>query len=340
MQLRYEQLAQHCQKQLAPLYLISGDVPLLIQEACDVIRTAAQQQGYTEREIFSVENNFNWQQLLDNANSLSLFSNKQLLDLRITNNTPGEAGIKALKAYTENIPADKILLITMPKLDSKAQQTSWYKNISNQGVTVAIWPIEITQLPQWIKQRCSKAGLQIEPAGLQMLADSVEGNLLAAAQEIEKLRLLYGTNKITADAIAQAISNNSRFDIFALTDAALSGDGKRTIKILDNLQHEGIEPTLVLWALTREIRSLESQAQLITQGHPVEKILQEQRVWEKRKPIIRRALQRHQLKTLQQLLMTASHIDRMIKGLKKGNVWNALQQLSLEFAGIKLCQTQ
>lgn len=339
MQLRYEQLAEHLQKQLAPIYLVSGDVPLLIQEACDSIRLAAQQQGYTEREIFSVENHFNWQQLLDNANCLSLFSSKQILELRIANSTLGDAGTKALKAYTENLPADKILLITMPKLDSKTQQTSWYKNINNHAVTLAIWLIEAMQLPQWLKQRCAKVGLQIEPLGLQMLADSVEGNLLAAAQEIEKLRLLHGTGKITADDIAQAISNNSRFDIFSLTDAALNGDGKRTIKILDNLQHEGIEPTLILWALAREIRSLESQAHLIANGSSIEKILQEQRVWEKRKPIIRRALQRHHTKSLQQLLIKASHIDRIIKGLKSGNVWDALQQLSLELAGIKLCQT-
>jgi DNA polymerase III subunit delta len=320
MQLRLEQLTSHLQKPLAPVYLISGDVPLLMQEACDAIRATAQAQGYLERQILQVENNFAWQNLMNAANNFSLFSEKQLLELRVVSNTLGDGGSKAIQAYLARPASDKVLLITMGKLDSSAQRAAWFQAVANTGVVMQLWPLEKTQLPSWINQRLVKAGLKIDAAGVQLLADYAEGNLLAAQQEIDKLQLVYGSNSvIKAEEIAQAINDSARFDVFALSDAALQGDGKRVVRVLNNLKGEGVEPILILWSLARELRGL---------------LLQQQPVWEKRKTLVRAALQRHSVIYLQQLLKQASVIDQMIKGLAIGNVWNALTDLALALAGV------
>lgn len=329
MQLRHEQLTAHLQKQLAPLYLVSGDVPLLVQESCDAIRTAARNQGYAERQVFYVEASFSWQNLLSAADSYSLFSSKQLLELRVNGSTLGDAGHKALQTYVARLPTDKILLIIMGKLESSALRTNWFQALANAGVALQIWPIDKPQLPRWIAERLKVAGLHVEPAGIQLLADYAEGNLLAAQQEIEKLSLIFGAGTIKTDDIADAINDSARFDVFALSDAALQGDRKRTLRILGGLKDEGIEPILVLWALVRELRSLVAQAHALARGGSLDKIMQEQRVWEKRKPLVRSALQRHPLKKLQQLLLQAGNIDRIVKGLDQGNTWNALEDLGL-----------
>lgn len=291
MQLRLDQLDKHLQQPLAPVYLISGDVPLLIQEACDHLRSAATKQGFTEREIFQVETGFNWNNLTDISKTLSLFSTKQLIELRVSNSIT-EAGSKVLQAYLAQPPNDKILLICTNKLDAKTQQTAWFQAINKMGITLAIWPIEKTQLPTWIAKRLAQAELQAEPTGIQLLAEHVEGNLLACVQEIEKLKLMYGKGSLSTEAIAQAISNSSRFNIFNLTDAITTGNKKRILQILHGLKNEAIEPILVLWALARATRNTRNPKQAA-------------------------------------LLKQAYRIDCIIKGLETGNVWHELQRLSL-----------
>lgn len=336
MQLRAEQLTIHLQKKLAPVFLISGEEPLLMQEACDAIRTAAHKAGFNEREIYTVDTHFNWQHFIANSQALSLFSSKQLIELRFTTHLPNDIASKALITYCEKLSPDKILLIITGKLDKKAQQTAWYQAVSKIGITVSIWPIENAQLPQWIAQRLQAAGLNIEPAGIRLLADYAEGNLLAAVQEITKLSLIHTKTQLTAEDIAQAITDNARFDVFNLTDAALQGDKKRITRIVDNLKAEAVEPTIILWALTREIRSLITQAHAITQGKTLDKVLQEQRVWEKRKPLIRMALQRNSISKLYNYLKHASKIDQIIKGTEVGNCWDEIKSLSLALSGIEL----
>jgi DNA polymerase-3 subunit delta len=332
MQLRYEQLTPHLQKQLAPIYLISGDVPLLMQEACDAIRAAVRKQEYLDRQVFYVESNFAWQNLLNAANSGSLFSHKQLLELRIAGNSLGEAGSKALQTYMSRLPIDKILLIAIGKLEASAQRANWFQTLLKIGVVVQLWPIEKAQLPRWIAERLASVGLKAEAAGVQLLADYAEGNLLAAQQEIEKLRLIYSAGLVKTEDIAAAISDNARFDVFTLTDTMLQGDGKRVLRIFGGLKEEGVDPVLILWALARELRSLVASAYALTCGTALEKILQEQRVWEKRKPLVRAALQRHSLIKLRHFLQQASVIDRIIKGLEPGNVWDGLMDLGLGVA--------
>lgn len=331
MQLRHEQLASHLQKNLAPLYLIMGDVPLLIQEAGDAIRQAANQQGYSERHLFQVETGFSWSDFLNDAQTASLFAEKQLLELHFSAKQLGAAGGKILQSYAEKLPDQKILLILTSKLDATQQKSAWFQAIGKTGVIIPIWPIPNEQLPQWIKQRLHASGLQAEREGIQWLAERAEGNLLAAAQEIEKLRLLYESGPLSTEAIIQASSDHARFDIFQLSDAVLEGNKKRIGRILSSLQMEGTEPILILWGLTRELRILLKIKHVIEQGIQLEQALQKQQVWEKRKPLFRRALQRHTSKTLRPLLKQASEIDEMIKGLKPGNMWNELERLSYGF---------
>lgn len=332
MQLRYEQLPQHLQKNLAPMYLLSGDVPLLAQEASEAIRAAAQQQGYCDRQVFHVESGFSWPKFLAISNNLSLFANKQLLEIRLPTTQLGDGGSKALQAYAANPPPDKILLITLGKLDSTQQKSTWVQSLIKNGVFIQFWPITNDQLPQWIEKRLAAAGLRAEKTGIELLAASAEGNLLAAVQEIEKLRLLFSTANecLSTETIAQAITDNARFDIFQLADACLQGHHNRSLRILAGLRGEGVEAILVLWSLAREIRVLTQISYQIEAGQPLEQALQHQQVWEKRKHLVRQALKRHTTKSLVPLLKLAGKIDQIIKGLETGNVWNELERLILK----------
>jgi DNA polymerase-3 subunit delta len=328
MQLRHDQLTAHLQKQLAPIYLISGDVPLLVQESIDAIHASARKQGFDEKQIFHVEAGFSWQTLLNASQTLSLFSSKQILELRVTSSL-GDAGSKALQAYCAKIPDDKILLIRMGKIDSSSQRTNWFQALLKTGVVIQIWPLEKNQFPQWISQRLTSAELKYDSSAVTLLADLLEGNLLAAVQEIEKLKLLFPNETLTAEKIRNAINNNARYDVFALGDAVLQSDAQRIVKILAHLKEEGTEPILVLWALARDVRMLASFAYANSRGISLEKSMQEQRVFEKRKPLIRQAMQKKTLLQLRELLQRANHIDRIIKGVEKGNVWNELTTLAL-----------
>jgi len=335
MQLRYEQLNSHVQKALAPVYLISGAEPFLIEEGRQIIHTAASKQGYTEKQLWQVESGFSWQQLLTAANSLSLFSNKELIEIRCTNNQLNDAATKILQAYLANIPADKILLIITDKLTAAQQKANWHQSLLKQGVVLQIWPLEGEALLQWLKQRLAAVKLTTSIEGLQLLAERAEGNLLAIAQEIEKLGLLYPQQNLTLENIAEAVNDSARFDVFALSDALLQGNGKRIIRILFSLKEEGVEPILILWAITKEIRALTTIVEQLVLGGNIEKVLLEQRVWDKRKPLVRQALQRHKLNGWHQLLQYASDIDCVIKGLQTGNVWDELVKICLTTAGIK-----
>lgn len=332
MKIYIEQLAQQLKNNIAPIYLLTGDEILLSEEARDTIRQAASQAGFIERQIFNVDNNFAWQDFLFAAKSLSLFSPKSLLELHIPADKFKEEAKEALLTYLEQPPANKILLIITEKLEAKQQNTNWYKQIEKQGVIVTLWPLEGAKLTQWITQRLQRIGLQTDNAGIRIIYELTEGNLLATHQAIEKLSLCFAKGKITADEIAATISDNARFDIFNLIDTALIGDSKKTVAILDNLQAEDIEPTIILWALTRELRNLISMANALVAAN-IDQVLQQYHVWEKRKPLIKRALTRHSLNNFYAMIQQAAVIDRIIKGMGPGNVWDNLLNLCLNLAG-------
>jgi DNA polymerase-3 subunit delta len=323
---------KHENHQLAPIYLISGDETLLVEEACQSIRNQAYKNNFTDREIFYADTKFDWNKLLASANNLSLFGDNSILELRLSSNKINEAGKKTLLNYATNPPQNKILLIVTKKLSGPTQNTKWYKTIKQAGKCLQIWPITSQQLPTWIAQRLKQQNISADADVINFLSENTEGNLLAAKQAIEKIALLYDNKSLTLQEAVAIVSDNSHFDIFALVDAALSGDVKRTTRILTGLKNEGIEPILILWALAREIRNLSSMAQQLQQGEQINNVLYKNHVWEKRKPLIRLGLKRLSLKKLLRLLQQAAKIDRIIKGAASGNVWDELRSLSIKLS--------
>lgn len=340
MKLNPAQLAKHLQGSLAPVYVVSGDEPLLCQEACDAIRAACRQRDFSERQVFNAEANFDWGLLLEAGASLSLFAEKRLLELRLPSGKPGDKGAAALQEYLQRPPEDTVLLVTLPKLDGATQKTKWAKALIDGEAAqfIQIWPVDVHQLPQWIRQRLSQAGLAASQDAVDLIAARVEGNLLAAAQEIEKLKLLADGNQLDAATVQAAVADSARFDVFGLIDATLAGEAAHSLRMLEGLRGEGVEPPVILWALAREIRQLAGIAQQFGQGVPLDKAFAQCRppVWDKRRPLLTRALQRHSGNRWNQLLQDAQLIDAQIKGQAQGDAWNGLARLALLLAGQRL----
>ncbi|TFF39032.1 DNA polymerase III subunit delta [Pseudomonas sp. RIT623] len=340
MKLAPAQLNKHLQGTLAPVYIVSGDDPLLCQEAADAIRAAARQQGYDERQVFSADANFDWGNLLLAGASLSLFAQRRLLELRLPSGKPGDKGAAALIEYCAKPAEDTLLLISLPKLDGSAQKTKWGKALIEGGQCqfIQIWPVDAQQLPQWINQRLSQAGLSAQRDAVDLIAARVEGNLLAAAQEIEKLKLLAEGNQITVETVQAAVADSARFDVFGLVDAILNGEAAHALRMLEGLRGEGVEPPVILWALARELRLLAGLAQQFSQGVPLDKAFSQARppVWDKRRPLVSKALQRLSAQRWAMLLQDAQRIDAQIKGQAEGSPWTSLARLSLLMAGQRL----
>lgn len=336
MKLRLDQLEGHLQQGLRPIYLLSGDEPLQLGEAADAIRAAARAQGFAEREVMHAEAGFDWSSLAAASNTLSLFAEQRLIDLRLPSGKPGKEGGAALADYAANPPPDTVLLLTCGKLDKNAAKSKWFKALDSAGVTLQVWHVEAHELPRWVQQRMRARGLRASPEAAQLLAERVEGNLLAAAQEVEKLRLLYGDVSIDAEQVEQGVADSARYDIFELVDTALLGNAERVARVMEGLQGEGVEPILILWALVRECRALEEMAWEMEHGQSVDAVMKSRWVWQKRQPAVRAGLKRHNQRRWSQLLRRAVRIDRMIKGAEPGNPRDELLQLALLVAGVRL----
>ena len=340
MKLRPEQLTGHLQKQLAPIYIVSGDEPLQAAEVCDAIRARARESGCSERLVFNVESGFDWNALLQARDSLSLFAERRLMELRLPSGKPGDAGGKALQEYAARPPAGDVLLVICGKLDRDAQRAKWYSVLEQAGVAVQVWSLNAAQLPAWIERRMRSRGLQPNAEAVSLLAERVEGNLLACAQEIEKLLLLHGAGAVDGAAVAAAVAESARYSVYDLADRALAGEGAAVSRILRGLQGEGEEPTLVLWALAREIRNLATMAEEVRRGATSEQVLARQGVWDSRKSLMRGALKRCSAQALRRLLRQAGRADQVIKGAAQGKVWDELLQVALGLAGVKVVQGQ
>ena len=330
MRLKPEQL-DGALKKLAAVYLISGDEPLQSGEAADAIRKAAKQAGYNTREVFSVETGFEWNELLVAANSLSIFADKKLIDLRLPSGKPGTEGSKVLSEYCQRLPEDTLLLITAPKLTAATLKSKWCQSIDKAGAIIQIWPLDGADLVQWLQRRAQKRGLQIALDGIRVLASRIEGNLLAASQEIEKLYILYGESAISKQAVEDVVADSARFDVFKLTDCVLAGRVSRAIKILNGLKAEGIAAPVVVWALAREARLLINIQSALKQGQNKELVFKNNRLWDKRKQLVNTALSRIKKQQLQQVLLLSSKADRQIKGQEKGDYWETLVSICLLF---------
>lgn len=334
-QLRIDQLAGQLQQSLAPVYFIHGDETLLVNECADAVRAAARAQGYSERQVFSVEAGFDWNSLLAASDSLSLFAERRILELRLPGGKPGKEGTQILRDYAGRPAEDTLLLITSAKLEPAARRSKWALALEQAGVSIPVWPVEIAQLPAWIERRMRARGMRASRAALELLAGRVEGNLLAAAQEIEKLYLLHGRGELDVDTVGELVADSARYDVFGLVDTALAGNATHAQRILAGLRGEGVDPVVVLWALSREIRSLTVMARQL-QGDSLSRVLASHKVWDKRKPLVSAALQRIRGRQWWQLLQRCARLDRVIKGRAAGSAWDELLQLTLSLAGLNV----
>ena len=328
MRLYPEKLADHLQQKLLPVYLVSGDEPLLLQECCDQIRQKARAENCNEREIIEGgASNFNWQDILHSASNMSLFADRKLIELRLPSGKPGAEGSKALCEYLDIASGDDVLLIVSGKIDKQSTNSKWYKALDKAGVTVQVWPVDAKNLPRWLQQRVRNAGMSIDDDALQLLCERMEGNLLAAVQEVEKLKLLAADSKITMQTVTEAVSDNARYNLFDMADNALKGNASVSLRMLYGLRAEGTEPPVVLWALVREIRTL-YEAQLdCDSGQSAQQALSSRRVWQNRMPLMQAALTRHDTHSLSLLLEQAARADGSIKGFADGKPWDNLSRL-------------
>jgi DNA polymerase-3 subunit delta len=336
MQLRLDALDAHLAKSLSPLYVITSDEHLLALEAADKIRKTARAQGLTEREVLVVERSFKWGELLAANQSQSLFGDRKLIELRIPTGKPGKDGGQALQEYVNALSPDNVTLITLPKLDWQTQKSAWVPALQQAGVYIDIPLVERTQLPAWIGARLATQRQSADKQSIDFIADRVEGNLLAAYQELQKLALLHPEGKLSFEQIHDAVLNVARYDVFKLNEAMLSGDAARLVRMLDGLKGEGEALPLVLWAMAEEIRTLLKLKSGVAQGRALGMLLKEYRIWGPRERMMDPALRRLKLSTLEAALQEAAQIDKMVKGLRAkafaGDAWDALLQLGLKVA--------
>lgn len=332
MQLKGEQLAAHLERTLAPVYVAWGDEPLLVVEATDAIRAAARRQGFDEREVLTVLPGFDWGLLAQAAGNRSLFGGRTLIDLRIPNGKPGRDGTAALQTYCRHTSPDTLLLVTLPGLDWKEEKAAWLTTLAEAGVALKLAPPPLAQLPAWIAGRLRRQQQETDADGLRFIAERVEGNLLAAHQEIQKLGLLHPPGTLSLAQVQDAVLNVARYDIDGLREALLAGDATRLTRTLDGLRQEGEAPPLVLWAMTEEIRALAQVKRGQGTGQPLDALLREARVWGPRLAPFRAATQRLDTRRAEAALAHAASIDRIIKGAAGGDPWNELLRLGLRLA--------
>ena len=320
---------------LPAITLVSGDEPLQVQETCDQIKKIAAEQDFNEREQYHTDSGFSWETLFHITNSLSLFAEKKLIEIHVHNGKCDEKASKAIIEFIESQNTDTSVLLIFPKIDKRTQNSKWYKAIEQHGLAINIWPITQSQLPRWLDDRLKKNGLRADSDALSLLAAKVEGNLLAAAQEIEKLKLTVPDQSvIDAQTMAQAVISSARYDVYGLVDKALTGHARAAADNLQGLKAEGMEPPVILWALTREIRTLALMKEYLNQGKPFDLAAKSAGVWSTRKTIVKQALQRVSLNQLYKLLRKANIADKIVKGVVRDDPWNLLLDMTLDLANV------
>jgi DNA polymerase III subunit delta len=327
LRLNSDQLPAALARGLAGLYLVSGDEPLLVGEAADTVRAAARAAGYTDRTVFFIDRSFAWDDLRHATSALSLFADRRLFELKLPSGKP-DKGAALLIEIAAQPPPDVICLIITDKLDRKAAEAPWVRAVERHGVWIPIWPVDAAALPGWLTSRARTLGVAMEPDAAELIADRVEGNLLAAKQELDKLALLAGEVPISAQLVQSSVGDSARYDVFQLAEAAVAGDAQRALRVLLGLKSEGIEPTLILWALVRELRGLwqaRERSRLRSQSPGAG--------WSQAAKPSARALSRTSTMPLARLLRQAAQTDRIIKGLARGDAWTAIIGLTGSMAG-------
>jgi len=342
MQVRGDALGQALSKGLRPIYTVFGDEPLLAQEAADAVRAAAKAEGYGERQVFTVAGAyFDWAPVIAAAQAMSLFAERQFIEIRIPSGKPGKDGSEALQRYCDGLPPDVLTLVTLPKLDGTQTKSAWFQALDQRGVTVRVDPIERRLLPQWIAQRLARQNQRVEDgeAGertLAFFADRVEGNLLAAHQELQKLALLHPAGLLTFEQIEAAVLDVARFDVFKLSEAVLAGQLSRVLRMLDGLEAEGEAAVLVHWTLAADISALKKLRDAMDAGKPLPMALREARVWGPKEKLFERLAPQLSSRELAPLVQAAQVCDGLVKGLRHPDwpqdPWMGLRKLALMLA--------
>ncbi|CAN1500701.1 HolA DNA polymerase III, delta subunit [Methylophilaceae bacterium] len=335
MQLAPAQLAAHLKQGLQALYVLVGDEPLAHRECLDAIRQAARLQGFDERNSLLVERAFNWQQVASYGASISLFASRRLLEINVPSGKPGVEGGKALQALASQPLSDTTALIILPKLEREAKNSAWFSALEKQAVVINLEEVPASQLPKWIGARLAQQGQQASPATLEFLAHQVEGNLLAANQEVQKLGLLHPAGELSDDTVRQAVLNVSRYDAFQLGEAVLAGDSARTVRILQGLQDEGENAVAVMNPLMWVLRPLLGIKQVELRGENVMQAMTSARIYGERQALVKRALSRLSLRQLEAALQKLADIDKTAKGVMQGDAWLEISRLCIGLAGVR-----
>ena len=332
MKISANQILSHLDQSLLPCYLVTGDEPLLVQEVLDAIRAAARTQGFGTRDLFVQTTGFDWSDLSAAGGNMSLFAERQIVELRLPTGKPGVKGSAAIAEFAAQAGDDVLFIVSAPKLDRNSTKAKWVNALGQHGVVVQVWPVGQRDLPGWIMARMKQVGLAPDRDAVRLIADRVEGNLLAAQQEIEKLRLLHGEGPLTAEDVDAAVVDSSRFDVYKLVDAAVGGDPARALRILNGVRTEGVEPVIVMWALTRELRTLANLADKIRNGTDLSSAMRQARVWQNRQGLVRSCIGRHQSGDFYALLKRSRDADAAAKGQKRADPWQLATRIVLDLA--------
>jgi DNA polymerase-3 subunit delta len=332
MRISTEDLPQHLAKGLGPLYVIHGEALLLAIEAADAVRAAARAGGYGEREVLIAEQGFKWAELKNSAQSMSLFAERKVIDLRIPSGKPGTEGAQALQDHCGNLNPDTLTLVSLPRLDGTAMKSKWFTALEQHGTVVSADEVSLAALPAWVAARMKRQGQSADADTLAFLAQRVEGNLLAAFQEIQKLALLFPAGPLSFDQVKDSVMDVARYDVLKLSEAMLSGDAPRYARILDGLRAEGTATVLILWAVAEDIRALARVSRAMQQSGNLAGALRDARVWGARQKLVERAVRRFTPAFAERALRQAAQIDRLIKGRRQGDVWDELLQLGVRCA--------
>ncbi len=335
MKLYPDKIDAHLQRQSAPVYLLHGDEPYQLMQIGDKLRVYAKNSGFDERQVIVATEDADWAQFREAADSMSLFAEKRLIELRLPTGKPGRTGSEILKQYCLNPADDVLLLITSAKLDRGAASSAWFKAIDKVGVTIAVWPLDVQNLKRWIETKLAGQGLQATEEAVALITARVEGNMLAASQEIERLALLHPAGSLSADDVLAAVADSARYSIADLVQAALQGQSVRTVKIIRGLRGEAVAPVMVLWTLAGEIRSGTRAAEAHEKGMALDAALKSAQVWQSRVAPLKQAIKRHDARSWLSMLSASTMLDRVIKGHAQGDVWDELESLCMQLAGSK-----
>lgn len=340
MKISGDNLAGNLSRTLAPVYLVSGDEPLLVNEAVDAIRAKARSQGFTERELHVVERGFDWQALLSESRAMSLFAERKIVEIRMASPTPGEQGGSVLAELAANPSPDALVLVITGKMDGRVQSSKWVSAIDKHGAVVQVWPIELPRLPAWIRERLSRHGLKADNAAAALLAERIEGNLLAAHQEVEKLALLLPAGELTAETVMESVADSARYDVLQVGEAAMRGQTSRALRIVEGLHAEGIDATLVLWAVNKDLQWILKAQHLMDNGHNADSAMNAVYVWRPRQPAMKQALSRLKPAATRRLILDAERVDRSIKGVLRNDPWVELEALVARLSGVPISRTR